>query len=184
MPMPAVLKKILSWIGLADEDDGSRSGLAKLFSNDRQHPGIPLARQGEIPEAVKLDQGGDGTCRTGSIAIDGGSLAWREFVWGEHTQGSRCWHSVRWRFYENGHVCFDGLMSNSSHGVHPGHMQGHRIELREKNGLLLGVWATGFFVRRGQAKLGFQADLLDDHATLKMHFAELGEKQSGFWLYR
>lgn len=182
--MPA-LRRFLTWLGIVDDDGGSApSGLMKLFSNKRPHPGIPLARQGELPEAIRLHKADGGDCESGNVVLDGSSLRWREFVWGEYTNGSCQWHSVRWRFYENGHVCFDAQMSNSGEGIHLGHLQGHRIELREKGGMLLGVWAAGFFVRRGQAALSFQADIMDDHPTLKMHFTEIADEQSGYWLYR
>ncbi|RWA98355.1 MAG: hypothetical protein EOQ33_27980 [Mesorhizobium sp.] len=178
-----MLERLFSWLGNTAGDDGSSSPLKKLFSSKRPHPGMPLARQGDLPAGLRLhgENGRDG--KNGSIVLDGSPVAWREFIWGEFTSGSRQWHSVRWRFFENGHVCFDALMSNSSEGIHLGHLQGHRIELREKGGLLLGVWAAGFFVPRGQAKLGFQADTIDDHPTLKMHFADLADEQAGFWVW-
>jgi hypothetical protein len=178
--MTLLLTKLFSWAGLATGDDES-PWLAKLFSGDRRNA-LPLARQGALQKGISLHPAEGLDSGSGSIMIDGKPLSWREFRWGEYAEGNRQWHSVRWRFYENGHVCFDAEMSNSGEGV--GHLQGHRIELREKSGLLLGVWAAGFFVRRAQPKLGFQADVMDDHATLKMHFADLAETQAGFWLHR
>lgn len=177
-----MLQKMLSWFGHAPDAESSRLG--KLLSNDPPQQDIPLARQGELPATVRLRQGNGGEARSGSIVVDGSPLAWREFAWGEYAKSGRHWHSLRWRFYENGHVCFDARMSNSSKGVDLGHLQGHRIELRATDGLLIGVFACGFFVRRMQPVLGFQSDIMDSHATLKMHFADLAEEQTGFWLYR
>lgn len=183
--MPGLLQKLFSWLGIGtDDDDSSVSPLKKLFSNEPPDRGIPLARQGDLTTAIGLHRGDGGDVRSGSIVLDGKPLEWREFTWGEFAKGSRQWHSVRWRFYENGHVCFDARMSNASEGVNLGHLQGHRIELREKGGLLIGVWAAGFFVRRALPALGFQADIMDDHPTLKMHFADIADEQTGFWLYR
>jgi hypothetical protein len=178
-----VLSRLVSWAGLGTGDDESSSPLARLFSGDRRKA-IPLARQGGLPAGIRLHRGDGGSSRSGSTVLDGKPLAWREFAWGDYAVGSGHWHSVRWRFYADGHVCFDALMSNSGEGVDLGHVQGHRIELREKGGLLLGVWAAAFFVGRGQPALGFQADVKDDHPTLKMHFADLADEQAGFWLYR
>lgn len=179
------LQKLFSRLGIAtDGDDSSVSPLKRLFSKEPPRSGILLGRQGELPAATRLHQGEAEASKSGGIMLDGSPLAWREFTWGEHLNGSCQWHSVRWRFYENGQVCFDAQMGNSGKGIDLGHMQGHRIELREKSGLLIGVWACGFFVRHAQPTLGFQADIMDDHATLKMHFADLDEKQTGFWLYR
>jgi hypothetical protein len=174
------LQRVFSWAGIATDDE-ERPALSKLFSGERRNA-IPLARQGALQKGISLHPADGPDSDSGSSMVDGKQLSWREFRWDEYVEGNRQWHSVRWRFYQNGHVCFDAEMSNSGEGV--GHLQGHRIEVREKSGLLLGVWAAGFFVRRGQPKLGFQADIMDDHATLKMHFADLAETQAGFWLHR
>jgi hypothetical protein len=180
--MTLLLTKLFSWAGITTGDDDSPA-LSKLLSGERRNA-LPLARQGALKKGMRLHPAEDPDSDSGSTIVDGKPLSWREFRWGEYTEGNRQWHSVRWRFYENGHVCFDAEMSNSGQGVDVGHLQGHRIELREKSGLLLGVWAAGFFVGRAQPKLGFQADTMDDHATLKMHFADLAETQAGYWLYR
>jgi hypothetical protein len=181
--MSILPKGLFSWAGIATDDDESSPLMAKLFSRDRRNA-LPLTRQGALPAGMRLHPADGAECSSGSATFDGKPLSWREFKWGEYATGSREWHSVRWRFYENGHVCFDTKMGNSGEGADVGHLQGHRIELRDKSGLLLGVWAAGFFVRRAQPRLGFQADIMDDHATLKMHFADLAETQAGFWLYR
>jgi hypothetical protein len=178
-----VLNRLVAWAGGATGDDESSSPLRKLFSGDRRND-IPLGRQGGLPTGIELRPGQGGSSRSGSTVLDGSPLAWREFAWGDYAVGNGRWHSVRWRFYANGHVCFDAQMSNSSEGVDLGHVQGHRIELRERSGLLLGVWAAAFFVGRGQPALGFQADIKDDHPTVKMHFGDLSDQQAGFWLYR
>ncbi|WP_139238655.1 hypothetical protein [Mesorhizobium sp. YR577] len=114
--------------------------------------------------------------------MDAKSIVWREFIWSRDAQFDQCrWHSVRWRFYENGLICFDAQMSNAGAHANLGDMQGHRIELRDKKGFLVGVWAAGFYVHRGLPAMGFQANIVDDHIPLKLHFSEIDKEQSGFW---
>lgn len=117
---------------------------------------------------------------TGSSVADGKKLAWHEFRWENPISIDECqWEHVRWRFYENGLVCFNASMSNSSGRLDTGDVQGHRIEMRDKSGLLLGVWIAGFFVRRELPMRGFQASCIDDHPPLKLHFGEITDVQSG-----
>ena len=92
------------------------------------------------------------------------------------------WEQVRWRFYENGLVCFEARMSNKSGRLDSGDVQGHRVEIREKSGLLLGVWIAGFFVHRDLPMRGFAASYVDEHLPLKLHFADMTDDQSGAWV--
>jgi hypothetical protein len=117
---------------------------------------------------------------TGSVVTDDKKLAWHEFRWENPISIDECrWENVRWRFYENGLVCFNASMCNSSGKLDTGDVQGHRIELRDKTGLLLGVWIAGFFVRRELPIRGFQASYIDDHPPLKLHFSKIADVQSG-----
>lgn len=183
--MLAILNKFLSWARHSDkEGEALPSALKNQFAKGAMSPILPLARQTQIPASVKLYPGTSDDCKTGSIVRDSDTLGWREFVWSPAEHENCQWHCVRWRFYDDGLICFDAKMSSSNQGVRLGQLQGHRIELREKNGLLLGVWTAEFYVRKGLAPLGFQANIVDDHAPLKLHFAELSEKQEGCWLRR
>jgi len=73
-------------------------------------------------------------------------------------------------------------MANMSGRLDNGDVQGHRIELRERNGLLLGVWIAGFFVRRNLPMRGFATSFVDPHQPLKLHFSDLEERQEGAWV--
>lgn len=146
--------------------------------------GIPIGREDEPAGYVRWTAAQNDTFNTGTIADgDGKDIRWIEFIWSAPAAIEECkWDGVRWRFYSNGLVCFDARMSNESATLDNGDVQGHRIEVREKNGLLLGVWITGFFVRRSLPSRGFAASFKDDHLPLQLHFDEIAETQPGAWI--
>jgi len=146
--------------------------------------GIPIGRETEPANYIRWKAAPATVSNTGTASDGGdGNLAWREFLWPEPETIDECrWETVRWRFYNNGLVCFEARMSNSSGKLDNGDVQGHRIELREKSGMLLGVWIAGFFVRRDLPMRGFATSFVDEHQPLKLHFADLEETQGGAWI--
>ncbi|MEM1076057.1 MAG: hypothetical protein AAF665_05840 [Pseudomonadota bacterium] len=146
--------------------------------------GIPIGREDEPVGYVRWKAQDNDAVHAGSLAkTDSERLEWREYVWGGPTSIDECdWGQVRWRFYSNGLVCFDAQMSNTSGKLDFGDIQGHRIELREENGLLLGVWIAGFFVRRSLPLRGFAASFVDEHAPLRLHFSEIKDVHKGAWI--
>ena len=165
----------------SDKDHPATQGaFGKLLSKGH---GASLARQTETIKYLKATAGQSGESASGDATLEGKPCKWREFRWPSEAKQDECsWRWVRWRFYENGLVCFDAQMANASTGVDLGDLQGHRIELRDKTGFLLGIWIAGFFVRRRLPPLGFQANILDDHMPFKLHFSELADVQTGMWL--
>lgn len=145
--------------------------------------GIPIGREDISGDYVRWEAGPSDETRTGTTTGEDGGIAWRDYVWTRDATIDECaWAGVRWRFYANGLVCFEAQMSNTSGKLDNGDVQGHRIELREKNGLLLGVWIAGFFVRRDLPMRGFATSFVDDHQPLKLHFPELEDSQGGAWV--
>jgi len=144
--------------------------------------GIPMGREDKPAGYIRWKAGVNDVHNTG-LAIAAGEekgVAWREYVWTPRTQiEDSAWEDVRWRFYQNGLICFDARMGNNSGKLDNGDVQGHRIELRERNGLLVGVWIAGYFVRKNLPMRGFQATIVDEHLPLKYHFSDLLEEQIG-----
>lgn len=145
--------------------------------------GIPIGRENDPAGYVRWNARDNHEFNTGSSGNKDQTVQWCEFLWTGHNTIDECeWGPVRWRFYSNGLVCFDAQMSNTSGKLDTGDVQGHRIELREKSGLLLGVWIAGFFVRRSLPMRGFAASFTDDHQPLKLHFDDIAETQLGAWI--
>jgi hypothetical protein len=146
--------------------------------------GIPIGREDEPAGYVRWKADRNDTHNIGQVATgDQTDVRWREFLWTTPATIDECkWGTVRWRFYSNGLVCFDAEMSNTSGQLDNGDVQGHRIELRERSGLLLGVWIAGFFVRRSLPLRGFAASFADDHQPLKLHFDDILDEQLGAWI--
>ena len=144
--------------------------------------GIPIGRENTSGEYVRWEAQNSDAVAAGTVGADG-DLRWRDFIWtGPATVDECAWGEVRWRFYSNGLVCFDASMSNTSSRLDNGDVQGHRIELREQNGLLIGVWIAGFFVRRSLPQRGFASSFMDTHEPLKLHFDDLKDVQLGAWV--
>ncbi|MEM1351859.1 MAG: hypothetical protein AAGF27_05920 [Pseudomonadota bacterium] len=145
--------------------------------------GIPIGREDEPAGYVRWKAAENDQCNSGQTGSAGTPVKYLEFLWSQHQTIDECeWGTVRWRFYANGLVCFDARMANTSGKLDNGDVQGFRIELREKNGLLLGVWIAGFFVRRSLPLRGFAASFSDDHAPLKLHFDDIDDTQLGAWI--
>jgi hypothetical protein len=167
----------------------SGAGLGKINKDDvlksvfgLADTGIPIGRENEPAAYVRWKASDNDGCGRGAIETEEG-IRWREFVWSGPQSIEECsWGPVRWRFYSNGLVSFDAQMGNTSHRLDAGDVQGHRIELREKNGLLLGVWIAGFFVRRSLPLRGFAGAFIDDHLPLKLHFDDISDAQLGAWV--
>ncbi len=175
-----LVSKLTGDTGKKSREDGQ--GIKNMFGTASS---IAIGREDESGSFLRWEaQNSDGIA-SGSMGPEGDpDLRWRDFIWtGPATIDECAWGEVRWRFYSNGLVCFDARMSNTSSRLDQGDMQGHRIELREKNGLLIGVWIAGFFVRRSLPERGYAASFMDTHEPLKLHFSDLEDVQSGAWVY-
>ena len=175
-----LVSKLTGDTGKKFREDGS--GIKNLFG---AASAIAIGRETEAGNLVRWEAKASDGIATGSVSgADDKDLRWRDFIWtGPATIDECSWGEVRWRFYSNGLVCFDARMSNTSSKLDRGDLQGHRIELREKNGLLIGVWIAGFFVRRSLPERGYAASFMDTHEPLKLHFSDLEDVQSGAWVH-
>lgn len=122
---------------------------------------------------------------SGAAATKGGeTVAWREWRWTDAcTVGPCTFSEARWRFYANGRIAFHAQMENAAGNFRVGNLEGHRIELRTKDGCLLGAWRAAFFVRRSSGIRHFPATILDEHPLVSLHFDELAERQDGIWYF-
>ena len=180
-----VATKLVSKLaGIEEKEDVARDTFIKKTLG-LADAGIPIGREGEPVGYVRWDAAPSDNSNTGAAPDQGEApgLQWREFLWSQPVSIDECdWEGVRWRFYSNGLVCFEARMANTSGRLDNGDVQGHRIELRETNGLLLGVWIAGFFVRKDLPMRGFATSMVDEHQPLKLHFSDLAATQSGAWV--
>lgn len=91
---------------------------------------------------------------------------------------------ARWRFYASGLIVFNGVFATERAGVDGGDLLGHRVELATEDGLVLGAWLAGFFVRPDSALDRYVSTARIEHAALKRHFGDLAEAQNGCWFRR
>lgn len=170
---------------LADVDDDKKIDRDNVIKKTLglADTGIPIGREDEPAGYVRWKAGDNDKTNAGQIGTETDPVRYREFLWTQNQNIDECeWGTVRWRFYSNGLVCFDAAMANASGKLDNGDVQGFRIELREKSGLLLGVWIAGFFVRRALPLRGFAASFSDDHLPLKLHFDDIDDTQHGAWI--
>lgn len=184
LPFVGIASRIFSAAIGADSKQDRRQALSDII---KQHldPGH-LALQRDDRHAIHMDRSlpGENGSHTLGPAADGGGPSWVEYVWNQETTLDEShWSHVHWRFYASGRIAFHGRMHNTSGLLDAGDVQGHRIELRTRDGLLIGAWTAAFFVRTRGAVRNFPATLHDEHPLLIQHFDELAEQQLGHWFY-
>jgi hypothetical protein len=91
---------------------------------------------------------------------------------------------ARWRFHRSGLVVFNGTMRTERGGLDRGDLLGHRIEVSTREGLQLGAWMAGFFVRPGAAVDRYVATTKVDATVLALYFDDVDEAQLGQWFRR
>lgn len=186
LPLLPVFSRLLA---SASEGAGAKgrgqalSAMLKQQFNPDHH-----ALQRDEKHAIHADRSASGESApavTGATSCEGADpIRWIEFAWESEKTIDDCqWSDVHWRFYRDGRIAFHAKMQNAGGALDTGDIQGHRIELRARDGLLIGAWAAAFFVRSRGAVSHYPATLQDDHPLLTKHFDELAEQQLGFWFH-
>ena len=117
---------------------------------------------------------------TGAIGPEKEPVTWKEFVWTSDQTIKDCvLHKISWRFYENGLICLEVCGSKDAVGLDGSDLIGHRLELRDDTGFLIGIWAAAFLIVKNTERRSFQTSTEDDHKLLKLHFGKLAEQQTG-----
>ena len=165
----------------SDEQKASGSRLAAL--GKRSDVGwIPLNRQKETPRYRSFERGASSRASRGSATLDGKDVAWVQFDFPRDRESEGCrWHSVRWRFYQNGLVCLAAELGKDKSHLDPLDLMGHAIELRDGSGFVRGVWSAAFQVRRGDEPMAYQASIEEDFLPPRLHLGELADVQTGYW---
>jgi hypothetical protein len=174
-------KPFLSKLPVPTEAKDKITAVSSLLSGGTGEAWLPLARQqatlriaGRLPSTAARAVSGQAT-------LEGASIPWLEFHWVGDCSLSGCgWHGLRWRFYGNGLINLEAILSKDGSGLDLNDLVGHCIELRERAGMLIGVWSAAFLLRKNTDPLAFQASIVDDHLPLKLHFNELAAEQRGY----
>lgn len=175
-------KPFLKAIPVKPEVKDKFKSLAKVLTGGSGETWIAIARQQVTLPFAETSEALSQAPSRGEAMLDGKPVAWVEFDWpGECGLADCRVRDVRWRFYRNGLVSLAAELSKDGGGLDMSDLLGHQIELRDKTGFLIGIWAAAFVVPRHTAKRAFQASATDEHLPLKLHFDELDAAQTGTW---
>lgn len=182
MPAPAIIAAASGlWRSLTGDEkkaEGLQSALSAVFGAE-QNLHIALDDFAEpLHEAA-------GAASLPARRGGAGETAWLEWRFAEGpTLGPAHFGETRWRFYASGLIVFNGVMATARGGLDGGDLLGHRIELATTDGLTVGAFLAGFFVRAEVATERYVSTAQIAHAALARHFDELAEAQAGLWFRR
>jgi hypothetical protein len=140
---------------------------------------IPIARQQATLPVRNQARDRSATGERGQCDNDGKPVRWVQFAWPARQIDDCTFHKVNWRFYGNGLVCLELVASKDGAGLDVHDLVGHSIELRDRNGFLIGVWSAAFNIRKHTERSVFHATAIDDFLPLKLHFDEIADVQDG-----
>jgi len=173
-------KPVLSKLGVTDEARERFSALQKAVTGDTGTAWIPLSRPSATLNFSTHRQTASDLFNTGTAAPEKEPVKWVEFVWTADQAIKDCiLHKIAWRFYENNLICLEICASKDDERFDGSDLIGHRLELRDETGFLIGIWAAAFLIVRGTERRSFQTSAEDDHKVLKLHFDKLAETQTG-----
>lgn len=141
---------------------------------------VPLARQQATMPIRTRFQGTSVSTERGEREYEGKPIHWVQFDWPEQQVDGCTLKKVRWRFYRNGLICLELVASKDATGLDVRDLLGHRIELRDRSGFLIGIWLAAFIIDKETGRAIFQATAIDDFLPLKLHFDEIADAQDGF----
>lgn len=173
-------KPVLEKFGVTDEAKERFVALQKAVTGDAGTAWIPLSRPSATLDFSTHQQTESSTFNTGAVETKDGPVTWYEFVWDTDQQIKDCiLHKVSWRFYSNKLICLEVCASKDNEGFDGSDLIGHRLELRDKTGFLVGIWAAAFLIVKDTTRRSFQTSAEDDHKVLDLHIDTLAEKQTG-----
>ncbi|WP_422018906.1 hypothetical protein [Roseibium sp.] len=173
-------KPVLDKFGVTDEAKERFVALQKAVTGDTGTAWIPLSRPSATLDFSTHTQTQSDTFNTGSIESKDGPVTWCEFVWNSDQIIKDCiLHKVSWRFYSNKLICLEVCASKDDKGLDGSDLIGHRLELRDRSGFLIGIWAAAFLIVKDTDRRSFQTSAEDDHKVLGLHFNMLADAQTG-----
>lgn len=141
---------------------------------------LPLARQQATLPVKTQFRSQSATGKRGECDHEGKPLHWVQFDWPSQQVDDCTLHKLSWRFYQNGLICLELSASKDAAGLDTRDLVGHGIELRDRNGFLIGVWSAAFTIYKADDHTIFHTAAIDDFLPLKLHFDEVADVQDGF----
>ncbi|GAB2183446.1 hypothetical protein [Roseibium sp. LAB1] len=173
-------KPLLGKLGVGDEARERFEALQKAVTGDTGTAWIPLSRPSATLDFSTHRLMVSDIHNSGEIGPEKDAVTWKEFVWTSDQAIKDCvLHKISWRFYENGLICLEVCGSKDAVGLDGSDLIGHRLELRDDTGFLIGIWAAAFLIVKDTERRSFQTSTEDDHKLLKLHFGKLAEQQTG-----
>lgn len=175
-----VSKPLLGRIGVSDEARERFGALQKAVTGDSGTAWIPLSRPSATLDFTTHSQTQSDVFNTGEVATDGDAVKWVEFVWNADQTIKDCvLHRISWRFYASNLISLEVCASKDAPGLDGSDLIGHRLELRDRTGFLIGIWAAAFLIVKDTERRSFHTSAEDDHKLLKLHYGMLAETQTG-----
>lgn len=172
-------KRLLGKLPLPDGAKDKIANVNAILSGGSGEKWVPLARQQATLPIRSQFRGGSISTARGECNHDGEPVRWVQVDWPQQQVDDCTFHTVRWRFYSNGLICLELVASKDATGLDVRDLVGHRIELRDRDGFLIGIWLAAFIIDRETERAIFQATAIDDFLPLKLHFDEVADVQVG-----
>lgn len=172
-------KPILGKLPFSDKTKDKVDTVNSLLSGGSGETWIPLAREHTTLPVKSQIRGQSAKGERGECDLEGKPLSWVEFAWPPLQIDDCALHKLSWRFYRNGLIGLELIASKDKTGLDTRDLIGHRIELRGRNGFLVGVWSAAFTIYKGDDHLVFHTSATDEFLPLKLHFDEIAEWQDG-----
>jgi hypothetical protein len=172
-------RPLLGKFPLPEKAKDKISAVNSLLGGGSDEAWIPLARQQATLPIRNQFRGGSVSTERGERDHDGKPVHWVQFDWPEQQVDDCTFQKVRWRFYQNGLICLELVASKDATGLDVRDLVGHRIELRDRSGFLVGIWSAAFTIDRETERAVFHATAIDDFLPLKLHFDEVADVQDG-----
>lgn len=171
------------FLGKSSSGEGAGSKLAavnSLLAGGTGDAWLPLARVQATPTIKGHLRSTSVSMTRGEVVSGDETISWQQFDWPADQHLDDCtFNSMRWRIYKTGLICLELVASKDKGGFDRRDLLGHRLELRDRTGFVIGVWTAAFIIHEGSDHIAFAASAEEDFQPLKLHFDDIAETQEG-----
>lgn len=172
-------RPLLGKLPVSKEAKDKLANVNTLLTGGSGETWIPLGRQqATLPIKHQL-RSKSASAKRGEGDQEGKPIPWVHFDWPALEIDDCAFRSISWRFYRNGLISLELVASKDGAGLDTRDLVGHSIELRDRDGFLVGIWSAAFAIHRDTELAVFHAAATDDFLPLKLHFDEVRDVQEG-----